>query len=119
MVEKLHVLMNGQEIGDLQGVGKKLRLLYNRAAVEDRFDCVERSHWEIFARTIRFDPEWMISEFINMAQRLPDALAQVRSQPDLSPYADATSNALQDNVSAWCLTSANKVGHAQGLRRAS
>ncbi|MDR3070888.1 MAG: HipA domain-containing protein [Propionibacteriaceae bacterium] len=34
MVEKLHVLMNGREIGGLAGEGKNLRLLYNQQALD-------------------------------------------------------------------------------------
>jgi serine/threonine-protein kinase HipA len=67
---------------------------------ESQFDRVNRGAWDRFARDIGVDPEWLHAELRSLSARLPDALTDVRSEPDLA--ATASMGALfQDRLAEW------------------
>jgi len=67
---------------------------------EDRFDRIDRASWDLFARDLGLAPEWLLSELADLAGRLPDALADVRSAPDLAGVTTAGS-LFQDRLDGW------------------
>jgi serine/threonine-protein kinase HipA len=67
---------------------------------EDRFDRIDRASWDLFARDLGLAPEWMLAELADVAARLPDALADVRSAPDLAGVTTAGS-LFQDRLDGW------------------
>ena len=67
---------------------------------EDRLDHINRHAWERFAQEVRLDPSWVEAEFVDMASRLLDALADTRATLAL-PEASAVGSLLQDRLSEW------------------
>ena len=99
----LHVLMDGRPIGDLAGTGARLRLRYDPdAAVSPTFVPLSVS---MPGTTTRW-PGTPIRSWLEglLPDRLPDALATVRTEPDLAAMEPTTSSAVQDRASLWCET---------------
>jgi serine/threonine-protein kinase HipA len=73
-----------------------------RIGGEDRLDHINSRNWNQFASDVGVAPGWVRAELGGLAAHLPDAMAAVRSQPDMAGLAPRTTALLQDRAAAWC-----------------
>jgi hypothetical protein len=62
---------------------------------------VRRRHWERLAKPFGIDAEAACGRVRSLAERLPDALADVVRHSDLSSDERRVANVIRDRIAAW------------------
>jgi serine/threonine-protein kinase HipA len=71
-----------------------------RIGGENRFDRIDHGVWDLFARDLGLEPDWMFAELRSLSERLPDALAEARRELT-RPGTTRVGELFQDRLTEW------------------
>ncbi|MDR1513514.1 MAG: type II toxin-antitoxin system HipA family toxin [Propionibacteriaceae bacterium] len=81
-----------------------------RVGGESRFDRIDHGSWDLFARDLGLDPAWVVAQLRDLAQRLPDAIADVRSTEKASDVG-GVGTLFQDRAAQWARRAVRLANH--------